>query len=218
LLCNHTLSHDYGLAFRDDATQRAEIGGGLTANRAAEPDAAVPFFRAPGGNFSPRAGGRGTVVRHGVARLERRPQGLDDSRSACHRNRGRRRRATRLDRGTSRRGPQPRRNRRCTGRDHRRSPGRGIPVRDPGIVTKPYAVIDLDGVLADVSARLHHIEGNPQELERILRWHPARPSVCRGFCRRQGACGGTRTGLSERAARPDPLRHRGLAAPARRAR
>jgi peptidoglycan/xylan/chitin deacetylase (PgdA/CDA1 family) len=53
VLCNHTLNYDYGLAFRDDATQRAEISGGLTAIRAAEPDAAVPFFRAPGGNFSP---------------------------------------------------------------------------------------------------------------------------------------------------------------------
>ena len=53
LLCNHTLSCDYGLAFRDDATQRTEIGGGLTAIRAAEPDAGVPFFRPPGGSFSP---------------------------------------------------------------------------------------------------------------------------------------------------------------------
>ena len=53
LLCNHTLSCDYGLAFRVDATQRTEIGGGLTAIRAAEPDAAVPFFRAPGGSISP---------------------------------------------------------------------------------------------------------------------------------------------------------------------
>jgi peptidoglycan/xylan/chitin deacetylase (PgdA/CDA1 family) len=53
VLCNHTLNYDYSLASRDDATQRAEIGGGLAAIRAAEPDAAVPFFRAPGGNFSP---------------------------------------------------------------------------------------------------------------------------------------------------------------------
>ena len=53
VLCNHTLSYDYDLASRDDATQRAEIGGGLAAIRAAEPAAAVPFFRAPGGNFSP---------------------------------------------------------------------------------------------------------------------------------------------------------------------
>jgi hypothetical protein len=29
-------------------------------------------------------------------------------------------------------------------------------------VTKPFAVIDLDGVLADVTARLHHIEGQPK--------------------------------------------------------
>jgi peptidoglycan/xylan/chitin deacetylase (PgdA/CDA1 family) len=53
VLCNHTLNYDYALWARDDATQRAQIGGGLAAIRAAEPDAAVPFFRAPAGNFSP---------------------------------------------------------------------------------------------------------------------------------------------------------------------
>ncbi|HEX2363050.1 MAG TPA: polysaccharide deacetylase family protein [Jiangellaceae bacterium] len=53
VLCNHTLNYDYALAARDDATIRADIEGGLNAIRAAVPDASVPFFRAPGGNFSP---------------------------------------------------------------------------------------------------------------------------------------------------------------------
>jgi peptidoglycan-N-acetylglucosamine deacetylase len=53
VLCNHTMNYDYALAARDDATIRAEIDGGLAAIRAAVPDASVPFFRAPGGNFSP---------------------------------------------------------------------------------------------------------------------------------------------------------------------
>jgi peptidoglycan-N-acetylglucosamine deacetylase len=53
VLCDHTLTYDYALAARDDATIRAEIEGGLSAIRAAVPDASVPFFRAPGGNFSP---------------------------------------------------------------------------------------------------------------------------------------------------------------------
>jgi hypothetical protein len=35
----------------DGGTDSTELG--LTANRAAEPDAAVPFLHAPGGNFSP---------------------------------------------------------------------------------------------------------------------------------------------------------------------
>jgi peptidoglycan/xylan/chitin deacetylase (PgdA/CDA1 family) len=53
VLCDHTMTYDYALAARDDATIRAEIEGGLSAIRAAVPDASVPFFRAPGGNFSP---------------------------------------------------------------------------------------------------------------------------------------------------------------------
>jgi peptidoglycan/xylan/chitin deacetylase (PgdA/CDA1 family) len=52
VLCDHTMTYDYALAARDDATIRAEIEGGLSAIRAAVPGASVPFFRAPGGNFS----------------------------------------------------------------------------------------------------------------------------------------------------------------------
>jgi peptidoglycan/xylan/chitin deacetylase (PgdA/CDA1 family) len=53
VLCDHTMTYDYALAVRDDARMRAEIGDTVTVIRTAVPDAAVPFFRAPGGNFSP---------------------------------------------------------------------------------------------------------------------------------------------------------------------
>ncbi|HEY9377063.1 MAG TPA: polysaccharide deacetylase family protein [Jiangellaceae bacterium] len=53
VLCNHTMTYDYALWARDDANIRDDIQGGLSAIRAAVPDASVPFFRAPGGNFSP---------------------------------------------------------------------------------------------------------------------------------------------------------------------
>lgn len=53
VLCDNTMSYDLALAASDDATMRSEIGGALSAIQAAVPDASVPFFRAPGGNFSP---------------------------------------------------------------------------------------------------------------------------------------------------------------------
>jgi peptidoglycan-N-acetylglucosamine deacetylase len=53
VLCNQTANDDFDLASRDEETQRAEIGGAQAVIRAAEPNAAVPFFRAPGGSFSP---------------------------------------------------------------------------------------------------------------------------------------------------------------------
>ena len=53
VLCNHSMNYDFALAARDDATIDAEIDGGLSAIQTAAPDASVPFFRAPGGNFSP---------------------------------------------------------------------------------------------------------------------------------------------------------------------
>lgn len=51
-LCNQSASSDFGLYGQDDATIRLEISGGSAAIQAAAPDAPVPFFRAPGGNFS----------------------------------------------------------------------------------------------------------------------------------------------------------------------
>ncbi|MGH8773829.1 MAG: polysaccharide deacetylase family protein [Jiangellaceae bacterium] len=52
-LCDHSTTHDFALATRDDARIRREIGDTLDAIRAAVPNARVPFFRAPGGNFAP---------------------------------------------------------------------------------------------------------------------------------------------------------------------
>lgn len=52
-LCDHSTTHDYALANRDDERIRREIDDTLDAIRAAVPGAQVPFFRAPGGNFAP---------------------------------------------------------------------------------------------------------------------------------------------------------------------
>jgi peptidoglycan-N-acetylglucosamine deacetylase len=51
-LCDHTITHDLQLADRTEKQIRREIGGTLDHIRAAVPDATVPFYRAPGGNFS----------------------------------------------------------------------------------------------------------------------------------------------------------------------
>ncbi len=51
-LCDHTISHDLKLSTRDEQRVRAEIEGTLDSIHAAVPEIEVPFFRAPGGNFS----------------------------------------------------------------------------------------------------------------------------------------------------------------------
>jgi peptidoglycan-N-acetylglucosamine deacetylase len=51
-LCDHTNTHDLDLADRPETQIRSEIGSTLEYVRAAVPDAEVPFYRAPGGNFS----------------------------------------------------------------------------------------------------------------------------------------------------------------------
>ena len=51
-LCDHTISHDLELSTRDEQRIRAEIEGTLDSIYAAVPEIEVPFFRAPGGNFS----------------------------------------------------------------------------------------------------------------------------------------------------------------------
>jgi phosphoglycolate phosphatase-like HAD superfamily hydrolase len=48
-------------------------------------------------------------------------------------------------------------------------------------VSKPYAVIDLDGVLADVTARLHHIEGNPKDWNAFFAGIPDDPPYAEGI-------------------------------------
>ena len=51
-LCDHTLTHDLHLGESSEQRIRAEIGATLEHIRAAVPGAEVPFYRAPGGNFS----------------------------------------------------------------------------------------------------------------------------------------------------------------------
>lgn len=48
-------------------------------------------------------------------------------------------------------------------------------------MTQPYAVIDLDGVLADVAHRLHHIEGHPRDWDAFFRGIPEDPVHAEGF-------------------------------------
>jgi hypothetical protein len=48
-------------------------------------------------------------------------------------------------------------------------------------VTRPYAVIDLDGVLADVTARLHHIEGTPKNWNAFFAGIPDDPPYPEGL-------------------------------------
>jgi len=48
-------------------------------------------------------------------------------------------------------------------------------------VTKPYAVIDLDGVLADVTARLHHIESSPKNWNAFFADIPDDPPYAEGL-------------------------------------
>lgn len=51
-LCNQGETLAFELADRDDDAIEAEISDGLSAIEDTAPDAAVPFFRAPGGDFS----------------------------------------------------------------------------------------------------------------------------------------------------------------------
>ncbi|MGW4588900.1 polysaccharide deacetylase family protein [Amycolatopsis thermoflava] len=52
-LCDHTVSHDEELAKRNEARISADITGALSDLRlAADGDVPVPYFRAPGGNWS----------------------------------------------------------------------------------------------------------------------------------------------------------------------
>jgi peptidoglycan-N-acetylglucosamine deacetylase len=51
-LCDHTNTHDLELPGRTETQVRTEIGSTVEYIRAAVPDAEVPFYRAPGGNFS----------------------------------------------------------------------------------------------------------------------------------------------------------------------
>ncbi|WP_281473074.1 polysaccharide deacetylase family protein [Yinghuangia seranimata] len=52
-LCNHTMTHDEQLAKKSPDQIRAEMQHALDAITAAAPGAPVPWYRAPGGNWSP---------------------------------------------------------------------------------------------------------------------------------------------------------------------
>jgi peptidoglycan-N-acetylglucosamine deacetylase len=67
-LCSHTVSHDGNLPGRTDAEIEAEIVGGRQAIlSAAGAGTAVPYFRAPAGNWSPRI--QDIAARHGMKPL-----------------------------------------------------------------------------------------------------------------------------------------------------
>jgi peptidoglycan-N-acetylglucosamine deacetylase len=53
-LCSQGDTQDYQLAQRDDVAIQGELRGALDAIEEAVPGASVPFFRAPGGGFSPQ--------------------------------------------------------------------------------------------------------------------------------------------------------------------
>ncbi|MCF2527565.1 polysaccharide deacetylase family protein [Yinghuangia soli] len=53
-LCNHTMSHDTKMPDRTPDEMRAQMQGTLDAIRAAVPNAPVPWYRAPGGMWSPQ--------------------------------------------------------------------------------------------------------------------------------------------------------------------
>ncbi|MBD0292973.1 MAG: hypothetical protein ICV70_05310 [Jiangellaceae bacterium] len=48
-------------------------------------------------------------------------------------------------------------------------------------MTRPYAVVDLDGVLADVTARLHHIEGRGKDWDAFFAGIPDDPAYPEGL-------------------------------------
>jgi len=53
VVCNHSMTHDYGLASRDPERVTAEIDTVTRLVEQAAPQAAVSAFRAPGGRFAP---------------------------------------------------------------------------------------------------------------------------------------------------------------------
>ncbi|MFI1989593.1 polysaccharide deacetylase family protein [Actinoplanes sp. NPDC020271] len=61
-LCNHTFNHDLTIAKKTPSQIRGDLAKTNAAIRAAVPDAAIPFFRAPGGNFNDKL----VTVAHGA--------------------------------------------------------------------------------------------------------------------------------------------------------
>lgn len=57
----------------------------------------------------------------------------------------------------------------------------------PEPVARPLAVFDVDGVLADVSHRLHHLRARPQRWERFFRSADRDPLLAEGAARLRAA-------------------------------
>lgn len=57
----------------------------------------------------------------------------------------------------------------------------------PAAAERPLAVFDVDGVLADVSHRLHHLEARPQRWERFFQAADRDPLLDEGACRLRAA-------------------------------
>jgi hypothetical protein len=49
------------------------------------------------------------------------------------------------------------------------------------VTPQPYAVVDLDGVIADVSVRLHHIEGGRKDWDTFFAGIPDDPPLAEGI-------------------------------------
>lgn len=60
-------------------------------------------------------------------------------------------------------------------------------ARDPRAAARPLAVFDIDGVLADVSHRLHHLRARPQRWERFFQTADRDPLLTEGAERLRAA-------------------------------
>jgi phosphoglycolate phosphatase-like HAD superfamily hydrolase len=58
---------------------------------------------------------------------------------------------------------------------------------EPGAADRELAVFDIDGVLADVSHRLHHLQARPQRWERFFRAADRDPLLAEGAARLRAA-------------------------------
>ena len=61
------------------------------------------------------------------------------------------------------------------------------PEPEPGSAARPVAVFDIDGVLADVSHRLHHLQSRPQRWERFFHAAESDPLLAEGAARLRAA-------------------------------
>ena len=81
-LCNHTWNHSLTIGKDKPAQIQADLARTNAAIRAAVPGAQIPFFRAPGGNFTDRLVERGRRRRDDLALLAGRPAATGTTRPA----------------------------------------------------------------------------------------------------------------------------------------